>query len=96
MLALDGYTLDKFRGDWEKRLVIERLIEIIGEAANRLTPEFVAAASHIPWPQIVGMRNIVSHEYFRVDSSIIWRTAIESIPPLHREIEQLILQSSQD
>jgi uncharacterized protein with HEPN domain len=90
--ALKGYNLDRFRSDWEKRLVIERLLEIIGEAVNHLSPELQTDHPHVPWPKIVGMRNMVSHEYFRVDPTIIWETATASIPALRSDIAQIIAQ----
>lgn len=88
--ALVGYTYDAFRLDWQKRLVIERLLEIIGEAANHLSPELQNAHVEIPWPQIVGMRNLVSHEYFRIDPETIWLTATEAVPDLHDSITEIM------
>ena len=87
--ALEGYSYD-FRLDWQKRLVIERLLEIIGEAANHITPELQEAYSQIPWPQIVGMRNLVSHEYFRIDAETLWLTATKSVPELRGNIEEIM------
>ena len=84
--ALDDYSQNDFHRDWQKRLVIERLLEIIGEAANHLSPELKDTYSHIPWPQIIGMRNFVSHEYFRIDSETIWLTATVSIPKLRESV----------
>ncbi len=92
--ALKGYDLERFHNDWEKRLVIERLLEIIGEAANRLSPKLQAHHSHIPWPQIVGMRNLVSNEYFRIDPVIIWKTATEAVPALRGDIAQILVQDA--
>ena len=93
--ALDGFTFDSFRQDWQKRLVIERLLEIVGEAARQLTLELKDNHSHIPWPKIVGMRNLVSHEYFRIDAKTIWLTATESVPELRDDIEDIIALDSQ-
>ena len=88
-VALRAYDQARFQQDWEKQLVIERLIEIIGEAANRLSQELQTSQPQIPWPQIVGMRNLVSHEYFRVDAVIVWNTALRSIPSLRAAIQQI-------
>jgi uncharacterized protein with HEPN domain len=44
----------------------------------------------IPWARIVGMRNFLSHEYFRVDADIVWRTATESVLELHSQIAALL------
>jgi uncharacterized protein with HEPN domain len=88
--ALADYRYPDFAKSWEKRLVIERLFEIIGEAANHLSSDFTTQHPHIPWPQIVGMRNLISHEYFRVDSAIIWATATQAIPGLHQQLQQIL------
>lgn len=54
----------------------------IGEAAGHVPPEIVARYPAIPWPEMRGLRNIVVHEYTRVDNSVIWRTATQHLPPL--------------
>jgi uncharacterized protein with HEPN domain len=59
-----------------------RAVEIIGEAASRLSPEARAAAPSVPWVQITGMRNRLIHAYFDIDHDILWRTAVEEIPAL--------------
>jgi len=89
--ALTDYTQMRFHDDWEKRLVIERLLEIIGEAANHLSPELQANHPHIPWSQMIGMRNVVSHQYFRINVETIWKTATETIPPLRSRIRQMLV-----
>jgi len=59
-----------------------RAVEIIGEAASRLSPETRAAAPAVPWVQITGMRNRLIHAYFDIDPDVLWRTAVEEIPAL--------------
>ena len=59
-----------------------RAVEIIGEAASRLSPEARAAAPSVPCVQITGMRNRLIHAYFDIDHDILWRTAVEEIPAL--------------
>ena len=56
---------------------------------NHLTPKLQAQYSHIPWPQMVGMPNVVNHEYFRIDHVIIWKTATEALPALRSDIAQI-------
>ena len=51
-----------------------RCIEIIGEAASRLTPELRQAHSDIPWQDMIGMRNRLIHAYFDVDLDLVWQT----------------------
>ncbi len=57
-----------------------RAIEIIGEAATRISPETRAEATEIPWKLIVAMRNRLTHAYFDVDRDILWNTATGELP----------------
>lgn len=66
-----------------------RAVEIIGEAAARLSPEARDAAPTVPWAQIIGMRNRLIHAYFDIDADILWRTAVEEIPALLPLIRRL-------
>jgi len=88
-LVLLAYDQERFQQNWEKQLVVERLLEIIGEAANHLSTDLHANHPHVPWPQIVSIRNLVSHEYFRVAPEIVWNTAKRSIPQLRSDIQQI-------
>ena len=89
---MSGYTFAQFTQDWQKQLVIERLLEIIGEAATHLSPELREQYFNIPWSKMVGMRNVVSHQYFRVDLTSIWYTAVEAVPSLQPAIQQILEQ----
>ena len=66
-----------------------RRLEIIGEAANKLDSEFTEKHPHIPWYKIVGMRNLLIHEYFNVDLDQFWNTVDKSIPELKKQILKL-------
>ena len=59
-----------------------RAIEIIGEAASKVSQETRAAVPAVPWVQIAAMRNRLIHAYFDIDRDILWRTAIEEVPAL--------------
>lgn len=65
-------------------------IEIIGEAANQITVETKDKFSEIEWKQIVGLRNILVHEYFGVDNSLIWQIVITDIPLLKERIIEIL------
>ena len=72
--------------DFEKNtLVINatiRQLEIIGEAAMRISKEFKAKNSEIPWLEIIGMRNRLIHEYFGVDIKVVWETVTNDLVKL--------------
>ncbi len=67
-----------------------RNIEIIGEAASHIPIEIQERYSDIPWSQMKGMRNILIHEYFGVDTEILWQTVQEDLPLLKGKIRQLL------
>lgn len=94
MATVRGMSRNQFAASWQTQLIIERLLEIIGEAANHLSTDFVTQYTSVPWPQIVAMRNLISHEYFRIDANTVWETAQRSVPPFHRQIEQILNESA--
>ena len=55
---------------------------ILGEAAARLSDEFRESHAEIPWSQIIGMRNILVHDYFAIDLDIVWRVIETNLPQL--------------
>ena len=63
-------------------LALERTIEIIGEAATKISVETKSAATDVPWAQIAAMRHRLVHAYFAVDTAILWKTVAEEIPKL--------------
>jgi uncharacterized protein with HEPN domain len=72
------------------RLAVERKLEILGEAARRVSPRFRDEHSEIPWKEMVGLRNVISHEYDRVNYTEIYRIVRERIPELIRRLEPLV------
>ena len=67
-----------------------KCVEIIGEAASRVSDELRDATPDIPWRNIVAMRNRLIHGYFDVNPRIIWRTVTEEIPQLTEPLEKLL------
>lgn len=61
---------------------VVRAIEVIGEAAGRVSDETQAANPAIPWSAIVGMRNRLIHGYFDIDTEIVWKTVTGELPDL--------------
>jgi len=88
--ALQDRSVVEYLADENLRLAIERRIEIIGEAANRISTGFQDAHPEIPWRKIVAQRNILAHEYGEVQAEIIWRVATVSIPDPIAALEPLI------
>mgnify|MGYP002137201094 CR=1 FL=1 len=77
----------------EKKFALERLFEIVGEAANHLSDEIVYdKESVIPWQKMISMINFLSHEYFKVNDLLVYKTAITELIPLKPIIEKLYNQ----
>jgi uncharacterized protein with HEPN domain len=84
----------KQRKDLEdERLLVLGLIksvEIIGEAASKMSKDYQKAHPEIPWSAIIAMRNILIHSYFNNDLDEVWSTDQNDLPPLIRELEKLV------
>lgn len=68
--------------DLMRLFAIVRALEIIGEAASKVSEATRARLAQIPWRPIIGMRNRVIHAYFDVDRDIVWKAASEEVPAL--------------
>ena len=66
-------------------------LEIIGEAANGLSDEFLMEHPTIPWARIIGLRNLIVHDYFGVDDQTIWSIVTINLPPLKEYLSKLDL-----
>ena len=87
---LDGRTLDDLKTDRMLVLALVKELEIIGEAASKVSDEVRVLATDIPWPIIVGMRNRLIHAYFDVSIEIVWTTATSKLPELIKRLESLL------
>ena len=91
---IEAYTanteLKDFLANSMMRFASIKQIEIIGEAANYLTPETKSLFADIEWNQIIGMRHILIHEYFGVDLEIVWEVVTIRIPQLSEEIKEIL------
>ena len=69
---------------------MERHLEIIGEAANRVSRSFREAHPEIPWQRIVAQRNVLAHEYGEIENTLVWRVATIRIPELIQQLQRLL------
>ena len=81
---------DSLETDRKLALALVRCIEIIGEAASRVSDETREAIPAIPWADIVGMRNRLVHAYFDVDLNVLWNTIKNDLPPLIKTLESAV------
>ena len=74
---------------------ILKVLEIIGEAASRISENFRKAHPEISWHQIVGLRNRIAHAYFEIDLDVVWRIVQEDLPVLISRLEPLVPPESE-
>ena len=85
---LDGVSEDEFLEAPLIQDAVIRQIQVIGEAAKRLSTEFRSGTAEIPWSDIAGMRDKLVHDYMGVDLEAVWDTAIRDVPALMSQLEQ--------
>lgn len=90
---------DKSRKDLDNdKMLIRALmksIEIIGEAASKVSADGRKLSPNIPWQDIIGMRNRLIHAYFNVNLDILWNTITVDLPPLIAELEAILASYDQ-
>lgn len=69
---------------------VVRAIEVVGEAAGKVTEETRSDAPDIPWSAIVSMRNRLIHGYFDIDTEIVWKTVARELPDLLPRLQRLV------
>ena len=94
VLAVESYLVGvrkpSFMKDQKLQDAVVRRLEIIGEAAKRVTEKVRESDASIPWKQICGMRDVLVHDYAFVDMNVVWPVAKREIPKLKKSIQALI------
>ena len=67
-----------------------RQLGIIGEAARHVSPALQQSNPAVPWSDVIGMRNILIHDYIEVDVVEVWKTVHDDLPPLREQITQIL------
>lgn len=81
-LDLESFSTNEWTID-----AVLRNFTVIGEAARYIPDDIISAHPEIPWNDIRDMRNIIVHEYFGVDTSIVWKTITDDLPQLIQQLE---------
>jgi uncharacterized protein with HEPN domain len=85
-----GVTWEQFQNDEVLQNAVMRVIQIIGEAARQVSPDFAQAHPNIPWRQIIGMRHRLVHDYVNIDPVRVWEVIERDIPELIPLLETLV------
>ena len=88
--AVSRTTFEDFEKDWVIQDAIIRELQILGEAAGRVSRELTSSRPEIPWSEITGLRHKLVHDYFVVDLRIVWLTATEDVPLVRPLIAKLL------
>ncbi|MCE5341041.1 MAG: DUF86 domain-containing protein [Planctomycetaceae bacterium] len=89
-MLIDGMDFIKYSNDRRTQLAVERTLEVIGEAARRVSDDFRNAHPENPWRQIIGQRNILIHEYGEIKQERIYKVAKENIPQLIKFLKMFV------
>ncbi|HRH38066.1 MAG TPA: DUF86 domain-containing protein [Flavobacteriales bacterium] len=89
----------RYTAGFDERLFLEqeqtidsvvRNIQIIGEAASRISKEFRDAHPEIEWPGIIGMRHRLVHDYFEIEEKLIWRVIETKLPEFYEQLKKIL------
>ena len=78
-----------YDADETLRLALAHLVQVIGEAARRVSPELREAHPDIPWSEIMGMRHKIVHDYMDVEEDVLWSVVTSDLPDLIGRLEKM-------
>ena len=93
-LAKDRTPAD-LSDDWGFGQACHYALHTIGEAAKHLPANLRAKYPEVPWHDVMTLRDILSHEYFRIDQDVIWEVLTTHLRPLHKTIKRMIADADQ-
>lgn len=82
-------TYEQFSHSDLHQNAIFKVLEIIGEAASRISEDTKTANPEMPWTDIVGLRNRIVHAYFEIDLDVVWKIVNDDVPALIHELERI-------
>lgn len=89
-----GLSFESYVDDLKTRSAVERALEVLGEAARRVSDSFKSQHPEIPWSDLVGFRNVLTHDYGKLEQDRIWKIATRDVPELIPRLEVLLPPSS--
>lgn len=94
IIEIENYSLETDIQEFVKNSMMRyaciKQLEIIGEASNHISEEVKTKFSNVEWSQIIGMRNIFVHEYFGIDTNLVWEIIKDDLPGLKNKITEIL------
>jgi len=87
---LGDCTFEEFLGDRMRQMAVVKSIEVVGEAASRISVAFRNEKANVPWQLIISMRHRLVHDYFGLDVEQIWTTVKDDLPVLIPVLERWV------
>jgi uncharacterized protein with HEPN domain len=87
-----GLSFAQYQDSYMHRRTVERAAQIVSEAARALPPDILARYSDAPWPSIIGIGNILRHEYQRLDDKQLWEIATVHMPKLAPIVARMLAE----
>ena len=87
-----GNNRSDFDSDEMLQVWVLHHLQIIGESTSRLSKELFAQYPESPWRKIIGMRNILVHQYFDIDLDVVWDAATNDLPSLKLQIKNILTE----
>ena len=89
-LYTTDFSQEQFLSDQKTKDAVVRNFEIIGEAANKLSENFSKKSLSIDWKGVIGLRNVLIHDYFGIDYNIVWNIIKNFLPDLENKLKNII------
>jgi len=87
---MQGVSFDNFMRERKLQAAVEREVEIIGEAARKVSESFREMHPEIQWRAIIAQRNVLAHEYGEIKQERTWLVAIERVPGLIKKLKPIV------
>ena len=91
-MIVRGLSFAQYQGSYMHRRAVERAVQIVSEAAKALPSDYLAKYPDAPWTSIVGIGNILRHEYQRLDDRQLWEIATVHLPKLRSIVAQMLTE----
>ena len=87
---IEGMSFEEFKQDDKTVSASIREIEVIGEATKQIPKEITDEFNELPWSLMAKMRDKLIHWYFEVDEELVWKVSVEKLPPIKKQIDNII------